>query len=256
MLVADFPHKAAVLIILGLWPLTAGAANAQQLCRVDAPRYRLQEDTVSWSMTTTNGHSCIHGTRFADLQFDSLRLVYPPHFGVVELRGSGFIYSPNASFHGQDAFSLIVVGAAGGKQGSSTIEVNVSVAPSSSDPDTSSTVIAPSGGARAAILPSVPPTTSADNTPPSVLFIAPSEGATVSGSFVTLSAKASDDTAVATVQFIIAGKKVGSALISPPYATVWDSTTLADGSYTLYAVAQDTAGNYGTSSVHITVKNR
>ena len=38
-------------------------------------------------------------------------------------------------------------------------------------------------------------------------------------------------------------------------ATV-DSTTVADGSYTHYAVAQDTSGNSVNSRVHVTVKNK
>ena len=78
----------------------------------------------------------------------------------------------------------------------------------------------------------------------------------ISGSSVALVANASDNVAVANVQFIIGGKNVGSAPTSPPYATVWDSTTVTDGSYTLYAVAQDTSGNYNTSSIRITVKNK
>jgi hypothetical protein len=73
---------------------------------------------------------------------------------------------------------------------------------------------------------------------------------------VSLTATASDDVALAKVQFIIGGKNIGSAVASPPYATVWDSTGVADGSYTLYAVAQDTSGNYKTSSVRVIVKNK
>jgi hypothetical protein len=236
MLVTDFSRQITLLIILGFWPLTASAANAQQLCHVDAPRYRLQDDTVSWSMTIVTGHSCIHGTRLGNIQFASLKLTSPPRFGEVALQGSGFMYSPNIGFHGQDEFSLTVVGAFRGTRGSSTIEVNVSVAPN----------------------------ISADSTPPSVSFIAPSEGATLSGSYVALSAAASDDVGVANVQFIVTGKNVGSAVfsglinavLSPPYEAVWDITTVPDGSYTLYAVAQDRSGNLTTSSVQVTVKNK
>jgi len=44
--------------------------------------------------------------------------------------------------------------------------------------------------------------------------------------------------------------------IQPPFAFAWDTTTLADGSYTLAAYAFDAAGNQGTSStVKVTVKN-
>lgn len=41
----------------------------------------------------------------------------------------------------------------------------------------------------------------------------------------------------------------------PPFAFAWDTTTLANGSYTLVAYAFDAAGNQGTSStVNVTVK--
>ena len=232
-------RQIAFLIVLGLSPLAAGAANAQRLCHVDAPQYRLRDDTVSWSMTLINGHSCIRGVRFGNILFDSLKLISPPQFGGVALQGPGFIYSPGASFHGQDAFSLTVVGSVGGKRGSSTIEVTVSEAPGTGT-FSNHTRLGPSGaGAEAS--PSVPPTMSADATPPSVSLTAPSEGATVSGSLVALTATASDNVAVANVQFIVAGndiaplqRNVGPVLMSPPYTSVWDSTTVADGSYALY----------------------
>jgi hypothetical protein len=214
--VTRFSRRIAFLTILGLWPLSGSPANAQT-CHMNAPRYSLSEDIVSWSMTIENGRSCIRGVRFANVQFEGLKLVSPPQFGEVALQGSGFIYSPKANFHGHDAFSLVVIGAVNRKPGSSTIQVTVS--------DNSSR------------------STSADTTPPSVAFTAPSEGATISGPDVVLTATASDDVAVANVQFFLAGKKIGSAVTSPPYATVWDSMTVADGSYTLYVVAQDTSGN-------------
>ena len=172
MLVTDFPRQIALLIILGLWSLTAGAANAQEQCHVDAPRYRLQDDIVIWSMTIVNGHGCVHGTRFGNIQFASLKLTSPPRFGEVALQGSGFIYSPNVGFHGQDTFFLTVVGAVRGTRGSSTIEVNVSVAPGNVGPDASHTIVAP-GGTRATVSRPVGPNMSADGTPPSVSFIAP-----------------------------------------------------------------------------------
>jgi hypothetical protein len=200
-------------------------------------------------MTMASGHSCIRGVRFSNVQFESLKLTSLPQFGEVVLHGSGFIYSPKADFHGQDSFSITVLGAVNGKRGSSTIHVTVSV----SDIRDASPMSATPGSVPAT---SITPSITADTTPPSVSFTAPSDGATVSGSLVTLTATASDNVALAKVQFIISGKNIGSAVTSPPYATVWDSTRVADGSYTLYAVAQDTSGNYRTSSVRVTVKNK
>ena len=94
-----------------------------------------------------------------------------------------------------------------------------------------------------------------DTTPPSVSLTAPSSGATVSGSSVTLTATASDTVAVANVQFKVDGTNIRSAITSSPYTTTWNSAGVSDGSHTLYAVAEDTSGNYATSSISISVRN-
>jgi hypothetical protein len=65
---------------------------------MNAPQYSLSEDIVRWSMTIEKGRRCIRGVRFANVQFDGLKLVSPPQFGEVALQGSGFIYSPKAEF--------------------------------------------------------------------------------------------------------------------------------------------------------------
>jgi hypothetical protein len=196
-------------------------------------------------MTMVSGHGCVRGVRFSNVQFESLKLISPPKFGEVVLQGSGFIYSPKADFHGQDLFAVAVFGVVNGKRGSSTIQIAVSVTPSGTRDNTPVSVNS-----------DVSPSVTKDTIPPSVSFTAPSDGAIVSGSLVTLTVTASDDVAVANVQFIIGGKYIGSAITSPPYVTVWDSTGVPDSSYTLYAVARDTSGNYNTSSVRITVKNK
>ena len=231
--------------------LLCGHGASAQTCLVDAPRYSLTGDTVSWVMTIASGRSCLHGVRFANVQFERLELLSPPQSGVVELQGSGFIYSPAADFRGEDSFSLGVLGVIKGKRGNSTIKVVVTVASSGSRNANSPAVMR----APASSL-SDRSSDSRDNSPPAVSIVTPTEGARISGSSVALVADASDNVAVAYVQFIVSGKNVSSAVNSPPYATVWDSTAVPDGSYMLYAVAQDTSGNYGTSSVRITVRNK
>ena len=98
---------------------------------------------------------------------------------------------------------------------------------------------------------------SGDTTPPSFSLTAPSNGATVSGAAVPFSATASDNVAVADVQFKLGNTNIGSAIFSSPYSTTWNTTgtTTPDGSYTLSAVAADTSGNLATSSVTVTVRN-
>jgi hypothetical protein len=90
-----------------------------------------------------------------------------------------------------------------------------------------------------------------DNTPPTVLLTAPSSGAAVSGSSVTLTATSADNVAVTGVQFKVDGVNLGASGTTSPYSITWDSTSVADGSHTIAAVAHDAVGNYATSSVTV-----
>jgi subtilisin family serine protease len=94
-----------------------------------------------------------------------------------------------------------------------------------------------------------------DTTPPTVSLTSPAAGATVSGTAVTLSATASDNVAVAKVEFLVDGTVVGTDT-SSPYSISWNSTTVANGSHSFTARATDTAGNATTSAaVTATVSN-
>jgi hypothetical protein len=95
-----------------------------------------------------------------------------------------------------------------------------------------------------------------DNIPPTVSLTAPSGGATVSGSSVIVSANASDNIAVANVQFLLDGATLGGPVSTAPYQITWNSTTALNGQHTLTAKATDTAGNSTISApVTVTVSN-
>ena len=97
--------------------------------------------------------------------------------------------------------------------------------------------------------------TTTDTTPPTVSITAPSNGATVSGT-VSVTATASDNVGVASVQFQLDGANVGALDTTSPYAYSWNTTTASNGSHTLRAIAKDAAGNSTTSaSVTVTVSN-
>jgi len=84
---------------------------------------------------------------------------------------------------------------------------------------------------------------------------APSNGATVSGT-VSVTANASDNVGVASVQFQLDGANVGALDTTAPYSVSWDTTTATNGSHTLSAIAKDAAGNSATSAaVAVTVSN-
>jgi len=81
-------------------------------------------------------------------------------------------------------------------------------------------------------------TTAADTTPPSVSITSPTAGATLSGA-VSLTASATDDVAVASVQFQLDGANLGTLDVAAPYAFSWDTTKSSNGTHTLKAIAKD-----------------
>ena len=94
-----------------------------------------------------------------------------------------------------------------------------------------------------------------DTTPPNIAISSPANGSTVSG-VVSVTANATDNTAVANVQFQLDGSALGGPLTAPPYQISWDTSAASDGSHTLTAVATDTSGNHATSApVTVTVSN-
>jgi hypothetical protein len=94
-----------------------------------------------------------------------------------------------------------------------------------------------------------------DTTAPSVNVTAPTSGQTVNGT-ITVSATASDNTAVAGVQFQIDGANAGSEDTSAPFSVSWASTGVSNGTHTVTAIARDAAGNRATSAgISITVAN-
>jgi hypothetical protein len=93
-----------------------------------------------------------------------------------------------------------------------------------------------------------------DTTAPAVSVSAPANNATVSGT-VTATATASDNIGVSRVEFYVNGVLKATDTASP-YTYGWDTTTAANGAYSLIAKAYDAAGNVGQSTtVSVTVNN-
>jgi len=87
-----------------------------------------------------------------------------------------------------------------------------------------------------------------------VSLTSPAAG-TVSGT-VTVSANASDNVGVAGVQFKLDGANLGTEDTAAPYSLSWVTTSVANGSHTLTAVARDAAGNIATAStITVNVSN-
>ncbi len=96
-----------------------------------------------------------------------------------------------------------------------------------------------------------------DTTPPTVSMTAPTAGSTLSGT-ATVTASASDNVAMAGVQFLLDGATLGSEVTGsgPTYTLNWNTTSASNGPHTLSARARDAANNTATSTgVTITVSN-
>jgi hypothetical protein len=92
--------------------------------------------------------------------------------------------------------------------------------------------------------------------PTTVSVTAPTQGSTVGGASVTVSASATSNTPIAGIQFKLDGANLGAEVAVAPYSITWDTTQASNGSHTLTAVLRDTAGNLITSSpVTVTVSN-
>ena len=95
-----------------------------------------------------------------------------------------------------------------------------------------------------------------DVTPPSVDLTFPGDGDTLSGS-ATLTATASDDFGVTGVEFFVDSVSIGEGFPSGeagPWALVWNTTAVADGTYGISVTARDAKGNTASDGpVTITV---
>jgi len=93
---------------------------------------------------------------------------------------------------------------------------------------------------------------------PTVAITAPAAGATVSGT-VAVNASASDNIAVAGVQFFLDGASLGSEILGPgpAFSVNWSTITATNGTHTLSARARDTVGNVTlAANVVVTVSNQ
>ncbi len=100
-----------------------------------------------------------------------------------------------------------------------------------------------------------------DDSPPTTAIIAPSGGATLSANSF-LDASASDNVGVTAVEFHATDAALNDRVIGAATSTkygwifTWDTTSVANGSYTLTSVAHDAAGNTTTSNpISVTVQN-
>jgi subtilisin family serine protease len=96
--------------------------------------------------------------------------------------------------------------------------------------------------------------TPGDTTAPTTSVTAPTAGATLSGT-ASVSADASDNVGVSKVDFFAGATLIGTDTTAP-YSISWNTTGVANGTYSITSKAYDAAGNVGTSgAVSVTVSN-
>jgi Bacterial Ig domain/Abnormal spindle-like microcephaly-assoc'd, ASPM-SPD-2-Hydin len=132
----------------------------------------------------------------------------------------------------------------------SSCTINVTFTPSIYGAESATLSVTDSAGTQTSSLTG----TGKDVTPPTTQITAPANHATVSGT-VTVTATASDNVGVTSLQIYIDGSLKSSGTSSPLNYS-WSTTTATNGTHTIYSKASDAAGNVGTSStVTVTVNN-
>src|SRR5262249_27217831 len=124
----------------------------------------------------------------------------------------------------------------------------------SNGPHTVTAVATDTSGNTASASVSVTVSQKPDSPPPTVTLTGPVNHHSLPGPN-NLTATASDNVAVANVQFSVDGKGVSGPITSGPYQAVWDSSKVADGNHTITATATDTSGNTATSSITVRIVN-
>jgi poly(hydroxyalkanoate) depolymerase family esterase len=94
-------------------------------------------------------------------------------------------------------------------------------------------------------------TTTPDTVAPTVAFLSPSSGDSVTGQ-VTIVVAANDETAMGSVSLTIDGADQGNDMMAP-FQFAWDATAAGPGMHTLVATARDAAGNTVTAMATVTV---
>jgi hypothetical protein len=91
--------------------------------------------------------------------------------------------------------------------------------------------------------------------PPTVEVTGPASGSTLSA-VTTVSATATAQIGLPSVQFYVDNIPLGSPVTNPPFMTTWNTGTATDGSHVVTALATDEGGLVGTSApVSVTVDN-
>src|SRR4030088_2391134 len=101
------------------------AALAGGTCLLHPEPFKLQSDTVCWSIRIVPGGECIQGLRWSTIMIENISVTEQPKSGRVLVQGPSFRYFSNPGAHGTDSFKISISGASLRVRGSSSIEVDI-----------------------------------------------------------------------------------------------------------------------------------
>lgn len=101
------------------------SAFAGGTCMLHPEPFKLQSDTVRWSMKIASGGECIQGLRWSTIMIDRITITEMPKAGRLIIQGPSFRYLSDAGARGNDSFKLTITGTSTRIPGSSSIEVEV-----------------------------------------------------------------------------------------------------------------------------------
>jgi hypothetical protein len=117
--------SSALLGFVLAWSPTLALAGGNCLLHPDA--FRLQSDTVHWSVKIESGGECIQGLRWSTIMIENISIIDQPKLGRLLLQGPSFRYFANPGVQGTDSFKLSISGTSLRLKGTSLIEVDVTV---------------------------------------------------------------------------------------------------------------------------------
>jgi hypothetical protein len=109
------------------WRGSPTVAQAGGNCLLHPEPFRLQSDTVHWSMKINSGGECIQGLRWSTIMIDDISVADQPKLGRLSLQGPSFRYFSKPGARGTDSFKLSIAGTSLRLHGVSSIEVDVTV---------------------------------------------------------------------------------------------------------------------------------
>jgi hypothetical protein len=121
-------RPSVLIVAAGLLALGSVAkARAGGNCLLHPEPFRLQSDTVHWSIKINAGAECIQGLRWSIIMIDDISIVDHPKLGRLLVQGPSFRYFSNPGARGTDSFKLSIKGTSLRISGVSTIDVDVAI---------------------------------------------------------------------------------------------------------------------------------